>query len=61
MDKQNCSEMSNSEIKIYLKTLDEEFEAKKNLVKQICAEMDKIEKKYRSAEQELNHRKNIYT
>lgn len=60
MEIKNCKEMSNAEIKIYLKTLDEEFESKKNLVIKICSEMDEIEKQYNAAEQELNLRKNIY-
>lgn len=60
MEKKNCKDMSNVEIKLYMKSLNEEFEAKKSLINKICDEMDKIEDAYHSAEQELSIRTNLY-
>jgi hypothetical protein len=60
MKKINYSEMSNSEIKMRIENLKNEFEAKKIKLREICEDMDKIEKEYISANNELSIRKNIY-
>lgn len=60
MNKINYSEMSNSEIKMRIENLKNEFEAKKIKLREICEDMDKIEKEYISANNELSIRKNIY-
>lgn len=52
--------MSNSEIKMRIENLKNEFEAKKIKLREICEDMDKIEKEYISANNELSIRKNIY-
>jgi hypothetical protein len=57
---ENYSEMSNTELKLCLETLTQEFESKKAELISICESMDKIEKKYIKAKQELEIRKNLY-
>jgi hypothetical protein len=54
------SEMSNTELKIHLETLHQEFESKKNNLIQICEEMSSIEKKYINVKNELEIRKNLF-
>jgi hypothetical protein len=60
MNKVNYNEMSNSEIRMRIETLKNEFEAKKIKLRELCEEMDKIEKEYLDANNELSVRKNIY-
>jgi hypothetical protein len=47
-------------LKLCLETLTQEFESKKAELISICESMDKIEKKYIKAKQELEIRKNLY-
>ena len=60
MVEKNISEMSNIEIKIYLENLNNEFEGKKLKLKVICEEMDKLEREYLRAKNELEIRRNLY-
>lgn len=60
MEKIDYKELSNSEIKMRIESLKNEFEAKKIKLREICEEMDKIEKEYLLANNELSIRKNIY-
>lgn len=60
MSKVNYKEMSNSEIKLRIEVLKNEFESKKIKLRKVCEEMDEIEKEYLDANNELNIRKNIY-
>jgi hypothetical protein len=60
MKKQNYNEMSNSEIKMHIDSLRNEFEHKKLELKKICEEMDAIENEYISATNELDIRRNLY-
>lgn len=60
MSKVNYKEMSNSEIKLRIEVLKNEFESKKIKLRKVCEEMDEIEKEYLEANNELNIRKNIY-
>lgn len=54
------SEMSNSELKLVIEQLTQEFENKKIKLIQFCEEMNEIEKKYLKAKNELNMRKNLF-
>lgn len=54
------NEMSNSEIRMLIETLKNEFESKKIKLRTICEEMDEIEKEYLDANNELKVRKNLY-
>jgi hypothetical protein len=60
MEKRNCSEMNNSDLKLYIESLKNIFESKKIELKKICEEMADVEKEYLSANRELDIRKNIY-
>ena len=60
MEKRNCSEMNNSDLKLYIELLKNIFESKKIELKKICEEMADVEKEYLSANRELDIRKNIY-
>ena len=60
MSKVKYNEMSNSEIRMRIETLKNEFEAKKIKLRELCEEMGEIEKEYLEANNELSVRKNIY-
>ncbi|MBP3630897.1 MAG: hypothetical protein J6J23_05360 [Clostridia bacterium] len=59
MEKKDCTNMSNSELKIYIETLRNEFESKKAELAKICEMMGDIENEYLSATHELEIRRNI--
>lgn len=59
-EKKDAKELSNSELKIYLKTLEDSFEGKKIELRAICEEMDAIEKEYLDAKHQLEIRRNIF-
>lgn len=60
MMKMNYSEMSNSELRLQIEKLRNMFESKRNTLKNICEEMNDIEKEYFRVVHELNVRKNLY-
>lgn len=60
MEKKDCTEMSNNDIKLYLISLENEFEAKKKHIKQLCDELVELEQEYQQATNELNIRKTVY-
>lgn len=60
METKKCSELSNSEIKEYLLTLENEFEAKKTKLREICEELKEIENAYTDAQNEIKIRKTIF-
>ncbi len=53
-------DMSNSEIKLHIEKLKNEFDKKKNDLIKLCSDMDKIEKEYLEAQHEIEIRKNLY-
>ena len=50
MEKKDCKNMRNSEIKLYMETLNNEYEAKKNKIVGLCKEMEELEHWYKDAE-----------
>ena len=60
MKKRDCGIMSNSELKLYIESLRNIFESRKNELKRICEEMESVEREYLKANQELEIRKNIF-
>lgn len=58
MKEKNPKELSNSELNIYKKDLENEYEAIKNEISRLCEELKKVEKKYYSVELEFKIRKN---
>jgi hypothetical protein len=55
----NFSEMSNADIKLRLKTLEDIFDIKRKEIMKICDEMKELENEYVSGKNELELRKNI--
>lgn len=53
----NCKELSNAEISQYKIELENEFNAMRDKINAMCDELDKIEKEYNNAENELKIRK----
>ncbi len=60
MEELNCSEMNNSELKEYAIKLENEFNAKKAKIKEMCEELKAIEIAFGKVQTELNIRKTIY-
>lgn len=56
----NYSELGNSEIKMHIENLKNEFEGKKLHLKEICDEMNEIEQEFMRASHELKIRRNLY-
>lgn len=52
--------MSNSELKLYLETLENEFNAKKNELIRLSEEIEKIKTKYNNVNNELCSRNNLF-
>ena len=52
--------MSNTELKLEIKNMENEFEAEKRKIIEICEYLKTIEQRYLSAKRELDMRKNIY-
>ncbi len=58
MKDKNVKELSNSELNVYKKDLENEYESIKNEINNLCDELRKVEKKYYSVELEFKIRKN---
>ena len=58
MKDKNVKELSNSELNVYKKDLENEYESIKNEINSLCDELRKVEKKYYSVELEFKIRKN---
>jgi hypothetical protein len=60
MEAKDCSELTNSELKLYIQSLENEFSAIKAKIKLLCEDMEKIESQYELAQNEINLRKTIF-
>jgi hypothetical protein len=60
MEKKNCSELSNTELKEYIMSLENEFEAEKAKITKMCEALKEIESAYLAAQNEINLRKTIF-
>lgn len=61
MEKKDTKLMSNNELQIYMKTLENEFEAMKIKIQNMCDELKEIDKEYSRVKNELGIRQgNIY-
>jgi hypothetical protein len=60
MERNDYCNMSNSELKLLLVTLENEYEAKHNEILRISDELNEIKKKYNNINNELNSRKNLF-
>lgn len=60
MKNMEYNEMSNTEIKLCMENLSNEFESKKIKLNELCNEMDELEREYLKAQKELEIRRNLY-
>jgi len=60
MDRTDYNNMSNSELKLCIETLQNEFDSKKNELIRLCEEIENIQRKFNDANREINSRKNIF-
>ena len=60
MDRTDYSNMSNTELKLCIETLQNEFDTKKSELIKICGEIEEIQRKYNDANREINSRKNVF-
>ena len=60
MNNNEFQKMSNAELKLCMEKLENEYEFKKTQLINLCEDMNKIEKEYLNAKNELNIRKNLY-
>lgn len=60
MDRTDYNNMSNTELKLCIETLENEFEAKKSKLVKLCEEIEDIQTKYNDAKREINSRKNVF-
>ena len=54
------SDLTNAELKQYISTLENEFEAIKAKIKVLCEELKQVENAYGEATNEINIRKTIF-
>lgn len=60
MDRTDYNNMTNSELKLAMETLQNEFDIKKSEMLKLCEEIEQIQKKYNAINGEINLRKNIF-
>lgn len=60
MDRTDYNNMSNTELKLCIETLQNEFDVKKNEIVKLCSELENIQRKYNEINAEINLRKNIF-
>lgn len=60
MDRTDYNNMTNTELKLCLETLENEFNAKKNEIEKLCDDLKEIQKKVRKVDNEISLRKNIF-
>lgn len=61
MIKKNVKELSNSELNLYKRDLENEYESIKSKIDKLCDDLEAVEKEYKKADLELTIRgNNIY-
>jgi uncharacterized coiled-coil DUF342 family protein len=60
MDRTDYNNMTNSELKLAIETLQNEFDAKKSEMLKLCEEIEEIQKKYNAINGEISLRKNMF-
>ena len=60
MDRTDYNNMTNSELKLAIETLQNEFDAKKSEMLKLCKEIEDIQKKYNAINGEISLRKNMF-
>lgn len=60
MERKKCADLNNSEIREYIMSLENEYEAKKAKIKLMCEELIEIENAYNEAQNEMKIRKTVF-
>lgn len=60
MEKKKCSELNNMELKEYSISIENEFEAKKAKLQELCEELADLEDVYNEIQNEMKIRRTIY-
>lgn len=60
MEKKNCADLSNAELKTYCMSLENEYEKVKADMRVLCKKMEELEAAYTNAQNEINLRKTIF-
>jgi hypothetical protein len=60
MERKKCADLNNSEIREYVMSLENEYEAKKAKIKLMCEELIEIENAYNEAQNEIKIRKTVF-
>lgn len=60
MERKKCTDLNNSEIREYVMSLENEYEAKKAKIKLMCEELIEIENAYNEAQNEIKIRKTVF-
>ena len=60
MERNDYVNMSNSELKILLSTIENEFDAKKDKILRLCEELKALQLKHENVNNELSSRKNLF-
>ncbi len=60
MEKKKCSDLNNSELKEYLLSVENEFNAKKAEIKILCDELAELETIYENIQSEMKIRTTIF-
>lgn len=58
MEKQDIKNMSNAELRLYKKSLEDQYEVVKKQINDLYEELDKMDIEYNKVESELNNRQN---
>lgn len=60
MERNDYVNMSNSELRVLLSTIENEFEAKKSKLLRLCEELQGLQLKHKNVNNELSSRKNTF-
>lgn len=60
MDRTDYNNMTNTELKLCIETIQNEFEAKKQEMIKLCEDMENIQNRYNAVNAEINIRKIVF-
>lgn len=60
MERNDYVNMSNSELRVLISTIENEFEAKKSKLLRLCEELQALQLKHKNVNNELSSRKNTF-
>ena len=59
MEYKDCKNLTNAELRLYQKALEDEYEMVKKQISDLFSTLDKMDAEYNKVERELNKRRNI--